>query len=135
MDPSEILTAAANRLADKGWLHGSYTKNEESLCHTAPQDIGATDLTGAIRLVDGGWWNHDSDDAKAAAKEAVRDAIGGSSLGDWNDEDGRTVEEVIGILRLASERCKSERFPIVHVIGRRGVEHPGATGGKLRLGE
>lgn len=136
MDPSEILTAAANRLAEKGWVQGAYTLPVDiSLCHTALPEIGATDLTGAIRAVAGGWWNHDSDDAKAEAKEAVRDAIGGGSLGGWNDEDGRTVEEVIGILRLAAERCKSERFPIVHVIGRRGAEHPGPTGGKLRLGE
>jgi len=133
MNPSDILTAAAERLAKEGWMQGAYCAIDRSLCHTTPDSIGPTDLTGAIRAVNGGWWNHESDDAKAEAKEAVRDAIGGGYLGDWNDEDGRTVEEVIGILKLAAERCKTERFPIVHVIGRRGAIHPGPTGGELRL--
>jgi hypothetical protein len=112
-----------------------YTTPDQSLLHVADVDIGPTDLTGAIRTVDGGWWNHGSDDAKAEAKEAVRDVIGGGSLGTWNDEPGRTLEEVTGALRLAAERCKTERFPTVHVIGRRGVEHPGPTFGRLRIGE
>lgn len=135
MSPSDILNAAANRLRDKGWVQGGYTSAEQSLCHTPISEIGATDLVGAIRVADGGWWNHESDDAKAEAKEAVRDAIGGGSLGHWNDEEERTIDEVIGILKLAAERCKTECFPIVHVIGRRGAVHPGATGGKLRLCE
>lgn len=135
MSPSDILNAAANRLKEKGWIQGGYANVEQSLVHTSLSEIGPTDLVGAIRVVDGGWWNHGSDDAKAEAKEAVRDAIGGGSLGKWNDEDERTIDEVIGILRLAAERCKTERFPIVHVEGRRGVVHPGPTGGKLRLCE
>jgi hypothetical protein len=133
MNASDILFAAANRLELKGWNQGAYLPNVGSLFHTHIDDVGATDLTGAIRLVDGGYSNHDSDDAKAEAKEAVRDAIGGGSLGLWNDADDRTKEEVIGILRLAAERCKTQRFPIVHVEGRRGPVHPGPSGGKMRL--
>lgn len=135
MSPSDILNAAANRLREKGWIQGGYAHVEQSLVHTALSEIGPTDIVGAIRVVDGGWWNHDSDDAKAEAKEAVRDVIGGGSLGHWNDEEERTIDEVIGILKLASERCKAERFSIVHVIGRRGAVCPGPTGGKLRLCE
>lgn len=116
MKAHEVLLAAADRIKVKGWNRGGYCAVSETMKASRPGDIGPTDVTGAIRLAGGGHWETANDDAIAEAKEAFRELIGGGQLGDWNDADGRTQEEVIAKLREAAAICKKKRFKPVHVF-------------------
>lgn len=124
MTAAEILEAAAKRLETVGWLQGSYCPLDQSL-RDKPENIKATDVTGALRLAGGGHWVGENDDAIAEAKEALRAQIGGGSLADWNDDKKRTKEQVIAKLMATAKICKKERFKPVHEFpwGPGGMEY------------
>ena len=115
MTTKQILKGAAERLKTKGWCQGSYGRMAEGVA--ASKDVGRavpagspcgaggnllgtpvaeTDIIGALRQVGG------NDPNVEAAKKQVRRVIGGGNLADWNDAEGRTVDEVIAVLEKAA---------------------------------
>lgn len=114
MTVKEICNGAAERLLTKGWCQGQYGRLAEGVaafkdqravpagspCGAGGNLIGTpvaeTDIIGALRQVGGGDPNVDR------AKEKLRKILGCANLADWNDDDGRTVDEVIAALRKAA---------------------------------
>ena len=116
MTAADILIVAAKRLESHGWLQGGYCGVEQSMVHTNVVDIKETDVVGAIRCAAGGHFENKNDEAAAEAKEALREYVGGGSLGSWNDADERTKDEVIEALKETAKICMTKRFKPVHVF-------------------
>jgi hypothetical protein len=115
MTTNQILKGAADRLRAKGWCQGHYAELAETfdgaavgmqmvpagspcgaagnLAHTP---VAATDVIGALRQVGGNDPNVD------VAKAKLRKRLKVDNLADWNDEEGRTVEQVIAALERAA---------------------------------
>jgi hypothetical protein len=85
MTAAEILRAAAKRLEEKGWCQGSYYEATTGRCCA----YGAIDRVGMGR---------DTVTAGRLLRDYVKDEIE-----DWNDVEGRTVEEVIAAMLAAAE--------------------------------
>jgi hypothetical protein len=79
---AEKLRAAADLLATNGWIQGAPSDKHDRYC-----------MTGAINVVT------DDADVYEDATEAVLDRLGTPSIIWWNDQPGRTAEQVIAALR------------------------------------
>lgn len=119
MTTKQIFKGAAERLRTKGWCQGSYGRMAEGVmamkqdggktCRAVPAGspcgaagnllgtpVAETDVIGALRQVG------KSDPNVDKAKAQLADMLGVNNLADWNDEDGRTADEVIAALELAA---------------------------------
>lgn len=79
-----ILTDAADLLERCGWTQGAYVSN------------GGYCLMGAFHEANSGAISEQYEEAWAFLEEAVGNPI------HWNDEDGRTKEEVLNLLRTTA---------------------------------
>lgn len=101
MTPSEILLKAADLIEQKGWTRYGYARDEDG------NDVNPTSrhavcfcAIGAIRA------SANDRGLGSLSRTAVRfaeDALDCNSLDDWNDEFGRTKEEVVEALRRAAQ--------------------------------
>ena len=85
MTVSAILLDAANLIERHGWIQGAYGRPDRGYC-----------LFGAVFEAS----KYDSDNPWAALVD--QEVTGGDPIG-WNDAEGRTREQVIGLLRSAAE--------------------------------
>jgi len=101
MTNREICLKAAARLREVGWRQSGFGDRDGPHC-----------MIGACRWA-AGWYDHDipanaypTHSAASAAFAAATSAVGVAAYGstgrvradDWNDEPGRTMEEVIAAL-------------------------------------
>jgi hypothetical protein len=120
MTVKQVLTGAAKRLQEKGWTQGCYGKMAEEFASTdgfaavpAGSPCGAggnlvgipvaeTDVIGALRQ-QAGWRASDAANAIVdEAKALLRRHLAVDNLATWNDEEGRTKEQVIAALKAAA---------------------------------
>lgn len=90
MTPTEMLAAVARLIESHGWCQGRYSDEDGRLC-----------VLGAFRRLPGG----QQVGALSAALEAVYLEVEGETedgqVGTWNDQPGRTKEEVIAMVQNA----------------------------------
>lgn len=103
----QILTEAADRLDAKGWFQGSYAADEYGRRGainrlTNIDGVRETCVVGAIRMA-ADPMSEENDAAAFEAKDILRKHIGCENLSWWNDEDGRTVGDVVSALRSAAK--------------------------------
>lgn len=100
MKTSEILERGAEYIETWGWQQGWLGGNNGGVRPDGPAcAVGA--LVSVAKKPGIPW------DARAALLEAIPP---GESLGSWNDQKGRTQEEVVGLMRevAATLRAKGE---------------------------
>lgn len=116
MTAREVLNGAAKRLLDKGWIQGCYALTAEARdfegkklpsgmpCGAAGDlidtPVAQTDVIGALRQV-----GKRHPKAVDEAKAALRREVGAENLADWNDDEARTVEQVVAALKAAAKRA------------------------------
>lgn len=89
-----MLLRAAEILEEYGWIQGCLGSREEGFCMLGAIKEADTQLVSANPL-----WSR-----------ALRDVGVPCEAGKWNDEDGRTKEEVVGRLRLAAALIEEGRY-------------------------
>lgn len=89
------LRAAADVLERDGWTQGEYEQPDGCKC-----------ISGALRSVCGGIDTTDTD-RYLSAWYALRPVIGRGAI-NWNDEPGRTADEVIAALRTAADAAEAQ---------------------------
>lgn len=117
---AQVLSGAVERIQKYGWLQGCYAVTAEAVtaspvgraipagtpCGAAGNligtEVGATDVIGALRQSKYGRLDHVAVDE---AKAVLRRDLGVDNLADWNDEPGRTKEQVIAALKAAAKRA------------------------------
>ena len=82
MSPGEILNAAADAIEEHGWTQGRFGTQHVGFC-----------AMGAMRHVSG----LSTVIEESAAYDLLRAHVGSTSY--WNDEPGRTKEQVVTVLR------------------------------------
>ena len=134
MKPSEVLDGAANILLRDGWLQGAYyaspslaggDRSEEEYERLRLVDLEANRSApccqaGAISRAAYGyaWLVADAGPPTLGASEArskadfymsqhLKRALGVNSPICWNDDSGRTVDEVVAALRGAAESARA----------------------------
>ncbi len=117
--PPVLLRRAADVITERGWLQRDFISHSGQVC-----------LVGAMRLAAAGHAGIDPDKVFAAAHgdrevwpeenryalkhtfdESVRlvaARVGGKLIHEWNDEPGRTSDEVVALLRRAAEDGESK---------------------------
>lgn len=121
MTAKQVLTGAAKRLQEKGWTQGCYaltaeTRDFEGKKLPAGMPCGAggdlidtpvaeTDVIGAMRQMAGRFGVRADHDVVDMAKALLRNHLGVENLATWNDEDGRTKEQVIAALKAAAVKA------------------------------
>jgi hypothetical protein len=107
----EDLTATTAVLVKNGWHQGDLYDCDRGL----PGDECPVCLIGALRIAAyGGLYTWFPDEAVASARNAraevahgyLMKVTGAGDLPDWNDTEGRTVEEVYAALDRAVELAK-----------------------------
>jgi hypothetical protein len=108
MEPREILLRAVEEIQNRGWCQGRLKAVMRYITDPPDMPLGAVCLTGAVRQA--------SFDAVYAdprlpnfspyntALLMVCGVIGTKQIVSWNDQPGRTKEEVIAALRTAAEK-------------------------------
>jgi hypothetical protein len=95
-----LLEAGLARISPPGaWTQGYYARNAAGnpVTSTAPEAV-CWCAAGAIVAGPLAWWQ--------AATRLLSEVVGGS-LADWNDEPGRTQDEVLAVYREAIARCQA----------------------------
>ncbi len=83
----------ARGLVQAGWTQGAYARNAAGKC-TIPSDSDAVSFCalGALaKLVSRESWLF------TPARKALESALGTTAVSEWNDEPGRTREEVLAV--------------------------------------
>lgn len=90
MTTAEVLRAARAKI-ERGWCQGAIarTSRGDAVFHDSPT-ARSWCVAGAIRCI-----TINDPAARAAADAEVARAVGSSYIGDWNDERGRTKEQVL----------------------------------------
>ena len=110
MEAWEVLERAADKIERDGWAQGDKDGviPRESVGHCA-----STAITETCYGKDDTWLVEASMfGVMTEAESALEVAIGGndiSSIFEWNDEPGRTAEEVIAMLRACAASLKAAR--------------------------
>lgn len=90
MKPSEVALAAKDVILDHGWVQGDFFGPNGEVC-----------LSAAIRMV--GWQEGDS-----LVHKAVRARTGLDAAFRWNDQPGRTKQEVLDLLDDVARDLKEQ---------------------------
>jgi|SRR5271170_7865093 len=97
----EVLEAARWIIANKGWCQGYYGKDKHGMAlgsiNLATHAVSFCSL-GAIEVVT------KSNILQYRAEVLLRETIGDSSIGSWNDKSGQTKEQVLKAFDLAIEK-------------------------------
>lgn len=117
----QVLNGAAKRIEEKGWTQHCYARMAEefpasagwpaipvgSPCgaegNLAFTPIAETDVIGALRQQVARFGLKADHDVVDMAKEILRRDLGVENLAEWNDEPGRTKEQVIAALKAAAK--------------------------------
>jgi len=105
-ETADVLDEAANIIERNGWTQGDYHRPDGS---KSPRDC-PVDTTGALNLALGADTPSHDIRPDSPAEVALMRYLGIEYVPGWNDEEGRTVEEVIAALRgaAAAERGAGE---------------------------
>ena len=106
---AEVLRDAKGVLERNGWLQGHYFDDRQFRAGT-PAEACRVCLYGALNLAAGNGPHRPLEAAHPVmlAVYAVIDASGDwDGVGGWNDEPGRTVDEVLALLDEAIERAEA----------------------------
>lgn len=87
---AELCAKARDVLAERGWTQGTLQADDGAVCAVGALKVACEGNTVALRY--------------KAAYYAVADTIGCSSVSGWNDEPGRTYEDVVAAFKQAEER-------------------------------
>jgi len=108
VSPAEVLEAAADLIESRGWCQGRYAAiavDGGSCGHLHPEAT-CWCAEGAIGRVAGlTLWALWQLDGRCGALAAMRDYLGRSVV-TWNDEKGRTAEEVARELRACAAKLR-----------------------------
>jgi hypothetical protein len=119
-DPADILEAAADLLVSEGWCQGAFYRDEKGMAHGNLSEAVSFCAMGAIRMVSG-VYNLDGEigfDESRAAREARAVLHAGLNrpvpglnrpVPAWNDEAGRTADEVVDAMRHAAKDFRNRR--------------------------
>lgn len=104
-DSVEVLRTAQTVLGVNGWHQGGFYNRAAEL----PPASSPVDLYGALALAAGAdapmsWGGPGSDDAMGLLRAVLYARGEWVGLAEWNDEPGRTVEDVLSLLDAAVER-------------------------------
>lgn len=94
--PSDILRAAADIIEERGWTQGIAALGSGPTCAGIALDQAWSTLTGEEE-----WWGRNQ-----TLHRAVCARIGTDSMIVWNDVPGRTVEEVLAMLRSVADELE-----------------------------
>jgi hypothetical protein len=86
---AEKLRAAADLLATNGWIQGAPSDEHDRYCMGGAVNVVTDDADVFV----------DALDAIVGHLDAIVDHLGTLSITWWNDQPGRTAEEVIAVLR------------------------------------
>jgi hypothetical protein len=103
--PKQVLIAAKWILENKGWCqhHFGLTKNGKNLSYTqCRKDLDRACLVGAIGVIDA------ESPIRVRAEQAVLNLLPGISISHWNDELGRTKQQVLDLLDRVIEELPNE---------------------------
>jgi hypothetical protein len=100
----EIVTKARDILANKGWTQGNYARNQFG----TPVYLGSSEATcfcavGALALA------AEDNDLIILDEHPLLDAFARrtqSNIADWNDQKGRTIEQVLDLFDKVAEDLK-----------------------------
>jgi hypothetical protein len=87
---AKILNKAADLIDLHGWCQGEMQSNQGCYC-----------VLGAINAVT-------RTPLRDPARDAVREEIFGASISSWNDQKGRTVDQVTTTLRNAARTAEED---------------------------
>ena len=105
MKISKVLSRAADHIEEHGWFQGYFWPADDYLWSDAPYTDGDPCCAiGAVAVVEG--VDPVAFDTEAMQFVAGHLAMTTARFTDWNDDPKRTKEEVLAILRAASERAK-----------------------------
>lgn len=105
MDEREVLLRAADLIESKGWCK-DFSALDADLNEVDPWSDSACVFcaVGAIESVAAnGYADFDGLTLSNGAIDRLSRALGARNVIRWNDEDGRTQEEVVAALRKAAE--------------------------------
>lgn len=102
----EVLTAGRWILENVGWCQGSYYKDKNGSnvglsARRNPENVACACALGSIYLVE-----TDEPSAMDGAITALADAYKIDSIADFNDDPGRTKQEVLDLFDRAIEGAK-----------------------------
>jgi hypothetical protein len=116
--PADILRGAARYLQLHGWHQGDLYADTPAAITPPACALGAIGMAafgGRISTAEDG---RDESDYRHATDALIdylyltgADVAGTGSLGDWNDEDGRTAAEVIAALNAAADEWDRQHTP------------------------
>jgi hypothetical protein len=86
--PEEVLAGAIDVIHERGWARGKFQDDEGHVC-----------LVRAIAIAAPGSEHHWS---RAYARARVRNVIGMDAV-TWNDKQAKDADEVVEVLKLATE--------------------------------
>jgi hypothetical protein len=114
--PGALLTRAADILDQRGWFQGSYFNDTGCVCvlgaiHAAVAEAAGQDVTEDLLKFPRLPLTQDMQPLVQSYNHAVRALndevpfgnVLACAIPDWNDENGRTKEEVQAMLRRAAE--------------------------------
>lgn len=116
--PQALLTRAADIIEERGWYQGSWAGNDGCVCAWGALNIAIAEAAGlvndeAAKPPDPDFFPGDLYNAHAEAELVLSRTINRAAndtyvgIEKWNDEPGRTKEEVQAMLRRAAEEGKS----------------------------
>jgi len=93
---TNVYDDAIEILRERGWIQGNF-ETKDGVC-----------LSKALRIAHGGgWWDMDGYAEAQRMLDLAPDIPGCISI--WNDDTSRNVDDVIGRLKLASEKYELEK--------------------------
>jgi len=122
----EVLRASAQVLRERGWCQGWYVDGDGS---TDVDTGGAVCLFGALNLVFYGTpfppEEGDQDPRSATLEAALAIVADEGDVAEWNDEPGRTVEEVLAAIETAALITEEDHGEATGDSPGQGTDHPG----------
>jgi hypothetical protein len=125
-DPADILEAAADLLETNGWIQGEFEFNGKFCAVGAIRQVSGL-YQSAVALQELGrtnMYNRDSTDydictsTSSAAESALSDSLGSQAVDgglvyvpSWNDEPGRTADEVIDLMKHTAKDLRNRKEP------------------------
>jgi len=106
--PKALLQRAADIITERGWHQGNYTDPKGcGVCALGAIHIAYAEAKSRPHpfLYVSGLSKWAEDPPLKAAYDGLRDQIG-DWISDWNDEEGRTAEEVMAAFRAAAEAAE-----------------------------
>ncbi len=93
MKTQELCELAAQEIEAHGWCQGAYSTSDNAHCVIGAVWAVSHELGLGARV----WWDALHELARRAGSKRAEE--GGEPLFMWNDKPGRTVEEVLALLR------------------------------------